>query len=685
MTKITLAVVAILFAFTTKAQTYCVTPPPPNNLVVQDSNYRTQIQPPTCGDLSGFITPNNPLTFRVNFHFFRPTTGNPYYNTAYDYYKNVTSDDCDTLIKIINQRMAVFNAPDKPVSGVTSRTNSYVKYQIAKDSFLFHSNWVYLPHVLFHTNDTAWSPGYGTSDYLYNRYKVNPATEINIFFTADLTNPGSGAGLAGHVMISALPWVPTGWRTFNHILDMQLLLHELGHSAGLLCHTDRSFIPLNTPANIFPLNINTDYFVESDCGCDGSTSPCTPSPNPCTTWGNVSSVSQGGVSSNNIMGYNNDRHYLSPNQIGSFFYGARAGVTSKYVVNYTGNQCQYDSSKTINIRNDTTWSSAVIVNGDVVIQPGKTLTIHCTAYFSQHSRVLVMPAAKLVIDGGILTALCDSTWSGVQVWGNSTKSQAMSLNIHTQTVRAVYQGYVSIINGGTIQNAQVGITTIAKYNNGNTDWNKTGGIIEGTSANFIGNTKDVEFMYYQADVSASTFANCNFNQNGLKLSDSWPDARVSLYGIKGVTFYGNTFSALGGLTPTSPHFNLIDNGITSIDASYTINDNNATHNTFKAFKYGINAQNTAIFNPITVNNTTFNQCFTGGVYLNAMHYSTITNCTFNIWPALGTLSVPVYGVYLDASHGYSVRGNKLNGSTINSYIHTGIIVNNSGTGSNSIY
>lgn len=272
-------------------------------------------------NLASYITPKHPITFKLNFHFYRPNTSNPKYNTYDDLYKRATAADCDTLVKILNKKMAQLHPPDLPVSPpVRVYTNSYVRYVLAADEAIDSlGKKIKIPHVYFHNSDEAFTEGSLFSRYLYEHDAVNPESEINLFFMADLSYKGVGMGNYGFVMISCIEWQPTLWtNNAQHILDANLILHELTHTAGLLHHTDlddmcaRINIP---PDGFYPKNVRIDYTIETHCpGC----------------WGNVPSKSQGGVASNNIMGYNNDRTYLSPNQIGSFFYSVYSGINAKF-------------------------------------------------------------------------------------------------------------------------------------------------------------------------------------------------------------------------------------------------------------------------------------------------------------------------------------------------------------------
>lgn len=460
--------------------------------------------------------------------------------------------------------------------------------------------------------------------------------------------------------MNAFIWTPTQWcgACFNQAF-VGTFAHELGHTVGSLGHTDaaNSYGP-GLSNTFWPASSPTDYWVETSC------------------WGQPLSACQGGCASNNFMGYNADRHYFSPQQIGAFYYGVYSGKTTKFAIGYQDfNPCTYDSTKTISITTDTTWGNVVVVRGDVVVQPGKTLTIRCAVSFTSGSRLIIKPTARVVLDGGTLTSRC-GFWQGVQVQGNKNQAQFIS-----RLGMPVYQGLLVVKNGGAIMNAQVGVTTIAKFNNGNQDWNMTGGIIQATAGNFNGNIKDVEFLWYQNTNSGSFFTNCGFSAQN-QPNGGWPDARVSFYGVKGVRFYGCTFQ--GNTSGTGA---LRDNGISGADAGFTVDSSTSTLlTTFTSFIYGINVQNSTLFNdPITVNAATFHVNFKGSIFLSKSNYATITNNYFKQWYGLSTQTNPDYGVYINQSTGYSIRKNLVDGWHTNSGWHYGICINKSGSGNNSVY
>ncbi len=283
-------------------------------------------------------------------------------------------------------------------------------------------------------------------------------------------------------------------------------------------------------------------------------------------------------------------------------------------------------------------------------------------------RVIVEPTAKLIIDGGTITTFCNDMWKGIEVWGNLTASQA----INATTQMPLYQGMLSIINGGTVENATYGVSLIATDGAGNVDWNKTGGIIQAVGASFINNNKDIAFWPY-TPTSVSYFKGCTFSLGNRSWS-GWTDNRVSLYGVSGVQFLGNTF------VNTSTYFS---NGIYALDANFTANDYGTSQNSFNNFDYGIYVTNTSSLKSVNITHATFTNNRSGGIYLGSAYYSTIQTCTFTL-NSTSSVTVPDYGVYLNNCNGYGFLNNVFNGVS-NGYLHEGAYINSSGPYSNSAY
>ena len=153
----------------------------------------------------------------------------------------------------------------------------------------------------------------------------------------------------------------------------QLTAHELGHCVGLR-HT-------NTPQ--FSDLPRKDKFGWINC--------------------NFNDVS------NNIMGYNLCRNYLSPMQIGHIHYR----YSSVNELSQTTNNVMPNNSKII-IRKNTNWDKNILSKGTIIIKKNKTLTISKNLLIPKNGLIVLEKNSKLIVDGGrIYSPLND--WRGVLI------------------------------------------------------------------------------------------------------------------------------------------------------------------------------------------------------------------------------------------------------------------------------
>ncbi len=261
------------------------------------------------------------------------------------------------------------------------------------------------------------------------------------------------------------------------------------------------------------------------------------------------------------------------------------------------------------ISGNLTWFTERFVDGDLIIEPGASLTVTGKVYFSAGSRLIVKQGGKLIVDGGTLTSSpsCKTFfWSGIEAWGNSAQHQFPFAG-------GPYQAHVILKNGATIKNADFGVRL---WRPG--DWSAIGGIVEATNANFINCRKGLEFVSYQ-NFNPSTgneyrnlsrILGCNF-----RIQDDYPDLNKNIMGQI-------TMLDVHGLNIAQNHFvNEINtqiinrtrwgHGIYSINASYI-----AQKNTFKNLWAGITLADLTNISKVQVVDNTFEGCPFGSVVRN---------------------------------------------------------------------
>lgn len=321
-------------------------------------------------------------------------------------------------------------------------------------------------------------------------------------------------------------------------------------------------------------------------------------------------------------------------------------------------------------------------NANVVVDPGVTLTIKGTVNFAENVRLVIMPNARVIVDGGKLTNGCGGMWEGVNVGGTGSQPQTpFSGGL------SLYQGIIDLTNNATIENARNGISTSLYDNNGNIIWTSFGGIIRATNAKFINNRRDVEFMSYPTYNNLSYFNNCLFEVNQLLIGGVLPYARISMWNVKNVNIRGCNFNySAGNAYPTLSR----GYGIHTIDAKYNVGDyctsffypcptGNTIQSKFQNWDYGILSQNSNVLMIANINHAKFINNGWGGAKLSGMHYPVFNSCEVEVGNEYQS-----YGLYLENCKYYKIQNNTFTNITGNTD-DIGIYVRNSSYGAHEMY
>ena len=324
------------------------------------------------------------------------------------------------------------------------------------------------------------------------------------------------------------------------------------------------------------------------------------------------------------------------------------------------------------------------ISGNITVEAEKTLTITGTVHFGDDVSVTVEPGGALIVDGGTLTSqTCnDKLWEGVKLLGQSAQRQT------TQ-----YQGLIQLINGATIENAHIGIST----------WDgshltTTGGIIRANGAIFRNNVISVQFKEYHHYFNnneidnVSYFFNCDFIiDNDNLIGENGLNFRYISYlnGVRGIKFKGCHFENTSSVSLTGAAINALDAGFTVNeycpgDYYDCICNKTSTRSSFKGFATAINVSNSGSEYTFSVDHTNFINNITG-VKSNAVQKFSITRSNFNL-PYNSQKAI--YGIYLSSSSGFTIEENHLyclaSGFRDKKY-PCGIYVLNSGASENIIY
>lgn len=331
-------------------------------------------------------------------------------------------------------------------------------------------------------------------------------------------------------------------------------------------------------------------------------------------------------------------------------------------------------STPLQIKANTSWTAPKQIVSDVIVDSGVVLTIKDIVFFDHQASLIVESGAKLIVDGGILTNSCDSTfWQGIEVRGQSTEYQSPDR-----------QGWLVIKNHGIIENAVTGVLLGSSIPGTGGPVGPGGGIIHAYNAEFLNNITAVEFEAYN-QTSQSSFDSCRFFTN-----TDWPHQPTPLAFLSIDSHYGLQIKGCEFNNKAADDFSVSQRGygIRSINSSYSVDHvcivgnpcNSYQKSSFNNLYYGIYAMGSISETSLTIKNSEFESY--RGIYLSAIDNAEIVLNDFDIGIKLEGVDEP-YGLYLDECSGYHVEANYFFGNyKINNF---GLYVNNSGTEDNIIY
>lgn len=318
-----------------------------------------------------------------------------------------------------------------------------------------------------------------------------------------------------------------------------------------------------------------------------------------------------------------------------------------------------NNSTVTSITSNTTWNNDMNVNRNVVIESGGTLTIEdCIITSKQPVKFIVKQGGKLIVNRATLTGACNNTWKGIEVWGNNNQHQWY------YNGSSYYQGYVSL-NQAIIENAEYALNL---WKPG--DFSSTGGIVIANNTTFRNNTNSLHALDYknfhpvnlaEMDYQA-IFDNCIFEITSTYIPTYRFFKHVDISNIRGIKFIGCDFS-LSSLAQNVDNFSY---GIAACNAGFSANAicrnsvppcpvDQYDRCAFTGFRHAIGVNNT-FKGDITfyINRASFdNNIF--GVQINNVKNFVIVNSTFKVGSITSTDCA--YGIYMEASNGFSIEEN----------------------------
>ncbi|MBP9190288.1 MAG: T9SS type A sorting domain-containing protein [Chitinophagales bacterium] len=354
----------------------------------------------------------------------------------------------------------------------------------------------------------------------------------------------------------------------------------------------------------------------------------------------------------------------------------------------------------LEITSDITWTQSNDVGRDIRIKPGATLTIqNCEIRMPKEHSIIVERGASLILDNATLINYCEA-WSGIEVWGNTSKPHPLVTNVLNGTYPSALddQGVVYLKNNSKIVNAETGISTYKTTPEGN-DAAYNGGIIIAEDASLINNQLAVRFMPYDYPVGGlydtdddniSYFKNCVFNINTEYILEDNSAYQIYMWDVDGIKFLGCDFSNELLQTDVTQR----GEAIYSVDATYTVSNyctdlyspcGHYDNSQFSGFFRAIEAANTKYLPlDITVTYNIFENNQRGVLLSNVKNSSVFLNS----YLVPDHASTHNYGTYLEQSEGYRVEENTFTGYgslSGSAPYNTGLYVGNNSTAVTQIY
>lgn len=145
--------------------------------------------------------------------------------------------------------------------------------------------------------------------------------------------------------------------------------------------------------------------------------------------------------SNNVMDYNTYQTAWTPCQLGRVHHGFSRPTKSFTRRLLEPTWCAYQKDKSISVETDDEWIGFRDIEGDVIIESGATLTIHCGINMPKGGKIKVKPDGVLILNGSTIKNDCGEQWGGIEVWKKG-KTRG----------RVIYQNGAEVLNTGLNNN-----------------------------------------------------------------------------------------------------------------------------------------------------------------------------------------------------------------------------------------
>jgi hypothetical protein len=321
----------------------------------------------------------------------------------------------------------------------------------------------------------------------------------------------------------------------------------------------------------------------------------------------------------------------------------------------------------IQINSDYSFLGNHFLTGDLIIESGANpVFLGGTILFDESSKIIIEPGGKLTVNGATLTGVCDETWQGIEVWGDSVAQLPDSEGNYPQ-------GFLELKNGALVENTTHGIELWHPDH-----WGTTGGIIVADSTTFRNNSKSIHALYYHNTNPFNPnseldyfgrFKNCTFEITPTYHGKAIFYKHIDLDNVKGFRFEGCDFS----VDPAAQGVSLYTSGIFASEAGFSATAYCTSQSTpcsaydnctFNGFNNAIHAAAGSSIYTFNVERAVFtnNNC---GIKAEAVNNFSVLWSVFNIGhnttdqddcDGIGMMASG-YGINANASTGFAIEEN----------------------------
>ncbi len=248
-------------------------------------------------------------------------------------------------------------------------------------------------------------------------------------------------------------------------------------------------------------------------------------------------------------------------------------LMAKHVRKYVTCEDVLDSSHELVIDSDEEWDNNLRLYTNVRVKSEATLTVSCSLFLQPQAKITVERGARLIIaedafisNGGVCEDEPAFLWDGVHLHGNVNVPHKLQYAFDWYNMTADDHGIVLMHPNSTIQDAQTAIDCLADEEGfTNSDvYIRKGGYVRAKGANFIENTKGINFTYSIYD-NRSEVLDCIFEGGDYGIANRKAD------GVKVKTCEFND-QEINGIYATDAGMEVHQNAFNRIDEAIAINN-----------------------------------------------------------------------------------------------------------------